>query len=132
MQIGEPSKRIDDLNNGSLLPEVATEEQSHRIRGLEKLVDTEVEVTELQKLNTIQSTILDTLNKQIVSNCYNIPMKNNGTPRATSIFILNFDACSLPDNVKIGYKICDVREYTTPSTMLQLSKLWPWVKELQD
>ena len=104
--------------------EVATEEQSHRIRGLGKLVDTEVEVTELQKLNTIQGTIryhnksnlsqkeiLNTLRKQRVSNCYNIPMQNNGTPRATGIFILTFDACALPDNVKIGYKICDVREY---------------------
>ena len=80
-----PPKRIDDLNNGSLLVEVATEEQNHRIRGLWKLVDTEVEVTEHQKLNTIQGTIkyhnksnlsqkeiLDTLKKRIVSNCYNI------------------------------------------------------------
>ena len=38
-------------------------------------------------------------------------MKNNGTPRATSIFILTFDERALPDNVEIGYKICDVREY---------------------
>ena len=120
---GEP-KSVTELRDGSLLVEVRNEEQSVRIRNVKNLDNLVIEVKDHQKLNQIKGTIryknlpnyteqqlLDELQTQKVAEIYRIKKKIGGGLQDTHIYIITFDACNLPQDIRIGWTRCPVREY---------------------
>lgn len=120
---GKP-KNVTELRDGTLLIEVANEQQSINIKNLKKLDNKNVLVVEHASLNQVKGTIhyrnrpgysdddiLSELKAQKVVTIYNIKRKISGTMEATPIYILTFDACQLPQEVTIGWTKCSVREY---------------------
>ena len=120
---GSPTK-VTELRDGTLLVEVANEKQSMLIKELKILNNVNVQVTEHASLNQIKGTIhyknrpgytedelLSELNPQNVAALYNIRKRVSGVLERTPIYVVTFDACSLPKEVTIGWTTCSVREY---------------------
>jgi len=120
---GTPTK-VTELRDGSLLVEVASEEQSNKIKTIQRLNETRVSVTPHNSLNQTKGTIffkntyrytneqlLQELSTYKVIDIYHIERKINNEQMPTNIYILTFDACTLPEKVYIGWKDFDVREY---------------------
>jgi len=120
---GKP-KKVNELRDGTLLVEVASEEQSKLIRTLKKLDRHEVQVTEHPKLNQVQGTIryrnqpnysneeiVAALSDSNVTAIYQVKKKVAGQLQPTNIYIVTFNLCHLPKDVHIGWTKCEVREY---------------------
>ena len=118
---GKPNK-VTKFRDGSLLVEVANEEQSTRIVSIKKLLNTNVEVKNHPNLNQVQGIIryrnhpkytdeeiLEDMKQQHVSNIYHIERKQNIIFESTNIYILTFHACNLPTDISIGWTKCEVR-----------------------
>ena len=121
---GERAKKVNELKDGSLLVEVSSEEQSRLILNLRSLDGIAVTITKHNSLNQIKGSIyfrnkynytkeqiIEELSEYNVTDVYNITRKANDVTIPTNIFILTFDSNHLPEEVYIGWKACDVREY---------------------
>ena len=119
---GEP-KKITELREGKLLIEVQNEQQSVRVKEIEKLHDTKVTVTEHNSLNSCKGTIIyrnkpeyteaelcEELRKCNVTEVKKIKRREDSI-RRTELYILTFDQCNVPEHVKIGWTKLKVREY---------------------
>ena len=120
---GSP-KKVSELRSGSLLIEVATLDQSTRIKQIRKIDNVEVEVQEHATLNKTRGTIFSKryaelpderlfpeLAKYDVTAIYRAKRKVNEQQVLTGLIVLTFDRCELPPEVKIGWNIFDVRTY---------------------
>lgn len=122
--LGGPPKCITETRAGHLIIEIKNESQSKNISKLKKLDKTPVTVEPHKTLNTIKGTIyyrnhpnystqelLDELKKYNVSEIYQTKRRINGTLMDQPIFIVTFNLCNLPPDVKIGWTKCSVRQY---------------------
>ena len=123
---GKPAK-VTELRDGSLLVELANASQSELIWKVKTLDTTNVEIQPHDTLNQIKGTIwyqnkpgyseddiTKELKEQNVSTMYNVKRKVAGVLENTNIYIVTFDSCVLPEEVKIGWTRCSVREYIPP------------------
>lgn len=107
-----------------MIIEIKNESQSRNIIKLKKLDKTAVSVQPHKTLNTIKGTIyyrnhpnytteelLDELKKSNVTEIYQTKRRINGTLMEQPIFILTFNLCNLPPDVKIGWTKCSVRQF---------------------
>ena len=117
-------QRVTELNNGSLLIEVANAQQSQKILQIKKLFQIEVTVIVHQSLNFTKGTIfnkriantddqklLQKLAKYKVTDLYKIKNRNGNVYENSGLIILTFDSCNLPEEVKIGWMNLEVRKY---------------------
>ena len=115
---------MNELRNGTLLVKVSTREQSAKVKYIRRLDGTPVNVKEHTTLNTTKGTIrckrylgledariLEELKKYDVTEIYRMKTKVDGELTQTGTMVLTFNRCKLPDSVKIGWNIFDVREY---------------------
>ena len=120
---GRP-KRVSELRGGDILVEVASKEQSDRIRQLKKLDGCTVSVLEHKYLNSTKGTIhskrfcdlddetlLADLAKDHVTEIYRIKRREGDNFTNTGTMILTFANFALPEKVSIGWTTYDVREY---------------------
>ena len=63
-----------------------------------------------------------------ITRIYRIQRRRNGILEDTSIHILTFDSCQLPDKVHIGWIACSVRECSETKEMLLMTTFWSWQK----
>ena len=121
---GSKPKKVSELKNGSLLVEVANEEQSNNIINLKYLNDIEIVVAKHDHLNQVKGTIyfrntfkysnedlINELSEHKVTHIYQKTRKVDDATISTNVYILTFDLCTLPESVSIGWRDCDVREY---------------------
>jgi len=120
---GVPDK-VTELRNGSLLIKVKDRDQSTRIKQIKRLDGIPVTVSEHGSLNytkgTIRSkryvelpetTLVEELTQSNVTEVYKMKRKIDGQLVNTGTIVLTFDRCTLPQSVKIGWNIFEVREY---------------------
>ena len=120
---GSP-KKVTELKNGSLLIEVNSKEQATKIKQITNLTNINVIVQEHSTLNYTKGTIrctrfvdvsedilIEELNQYKVTEVYKIKRKQQNELINTGTMILTFDRCTLPSNIKIGWKSYEVREY---------------------
>ena len=120
---GEP-KNLTEQRNGSILIEVANQEQSARIRQLRALNSKQVTVEEHHFLNFTRGTIhskrfinkeedelLQELANQNVTKIHKVKRKINSSLELTGTMVLTFDSCTLPEKVKLGWTAFEVRPY---------------------
>ena len=97
---------------------------SLRIRNIQKLDQVAVSVTEHETLNKIKGTIryknqprykteeiLDALKEQRVVELHRVNKKVGSETIPTSIYIVTFECCHLPQEITIWWTRCLVREY---------------------
>ena len=122
--IGGKPKKIIETRAGHLLIEVASPKQSLAILNLRQLNGVPVQVMADNSLNKCKGTvryfnnpkfseerILSELKNDKVSDIYQMKRKVNGVLEPLPTYILTFDSCELPDEVKIGLTVCRVRLY---------------------
>jgi len=120
---GAPEK-VTELRSGSLLIKVKTLDQSSNIKRLRSLCDINVTIAEHSNLNFTKGTIrskryaeiddarlMEQLRNHNVVEIYRMKKRINGDLTNTGTIILTFDQCTLPETVKIGWNIFEVREY---------------------
>jgi len=119
---GEP-KKVTETRDGSLLVEVKNETQSQRIKNITRLHNSIVTVTEHATLNSIKGTIRynnrpgysdEQICAELVKyNATNVKKINRATnlQSAATLYIVTFDNCTLPKEVKIGWTKLEVREF---------------------
>jgi len=120
---GAPDK-VTEMRNGSLLIKVKNVEQSNNIKLLRGLDGTDVAITEHGSLNFTKGTIrsrryvdvaddrlMEQLRTQDVTEIYRMKKKINNEFVHTGTIVLTFDRYTLPDTVKIGWNVFEVREY---------------------
>ena len=120
---GKPSK-ITETRTGTLIVEVKNELQSKNILSIKTLADVPVVTEEHAKLNESRGTIWynnsygyseEELQKELsvfgVKSVYRNKKKQNNILIPTSIYVLTFDSCILPEKVCIGWTQCSVRIY---------------------
>ena len=120
---GRP-KRISELRNGDILIEVANNDQSNRIRQIQKLNGHKINVSEHKTLNYTKGTIhskrfceldetslIEELSQSQVTDIYKMKRKENGNLVNTGTMILTFAHYCLPKQVFIGWTSFEVREY---------------------
>lgn len=123
-QLGGSPQSITETRTGFLIVEVRTREQSLNITKLKKLDTTNVIIEPHKTLNTTKGTIyyrnhpkytpddlLEELKRFNVSEVYQTKRRENGTLSNQPIYILSFNQCTLPPEVKIGWTKCSVRLY---------------------
>lgn len=121
---GTKPKKVDELRNGSLLIEVASEKQTEQLRNLKQLDDIPVSVKEHPYLNQVKGTIyyrnrcnysekeiLEELDQFKVTNVYRTNKKVNYETIPNNIYILTFNCNTLPEEISIGWNKCRVRQY---------------------
>lgn len=117
-------KKVDELRNGSLHVEIASEEQSRSIMKLKRLDNVPIVVSEHKYLNQTKGTIyyrnrceysndelLEELAPCKVTDIYRTEKKVNGEQIPNNIYILTFNSCNLPEEINIGWNKCRVKEY---------------------
>ena len=115
-------KSITETRAGHLVVEVRSAEQSRNLQELKQLDTTEVTVEPHRTLNTTKGTIyyrnhpgystndlLEELTKYNVNEIYQTKRRINGTMVDQPIYILTFQQCTLPSEIKIGWTKCSVR-----------------------
>ena len=115
-------KSITETRAGHLVVEVRSAEQSRDLQKLKLLDTTEVTVEPHRTLNTTKGTIyyrnhpgfstqdlLEELTKFNVSEIYQTKRRMNGVMIDQPIYILTFQQCTLPSEIKIGWTRCSVR-----------------------
>ena len=117
---GKP-KKITELRDGSLLVEVLNEQQSNNIANITNLDGVQVEVTQHAKLNQVKGTIRytnqpkyspdDILSELKDTETYQTKRYIDGILMDSPIYILTFEACTIPQEISIGWTRCQVREY---------------------
>ena len=119
-----PPNRVTELKNGSLLVEVKTKEQANKIKAIKQINKVKVTVIEHSSLNYTKGTIrckrfidvpdetlIEEMKEYKVIDIYKIKRKEQNDLVCTGTIILTFDTCTLPSQIKIGWKIFEVREY---------------------
>jgi len=123
-KIGGSPKKVSELRNGSLLVEVNNEQQSKRIVNITSLSTISVTVTEHHSLNKTKGTIRyknfpqyteEQIQRELeayrVTEVQRFKTKIDGQLRNLDTYLLTFDSCYVPQDVKIGWTKLDVREY---------------------
>ena len=128
-KLGGRPKSVNEVTDGNLIVEVHNEYQGQQIQQINKLADVEVEVTPHPTLNQVKGTIyyrnpreyttdeiMDDINENKndnykVTDVYRIKRKRDGLLEDTPIFILTFEASTLPDDIYLTWLKCPVREY---------------------
>lgn len=120
---GSP-KRISELRSGQLLIEVKSEQQSRDIVQVSSLGGIEVKVEPHRTLNQSKGTIYyqnrpNYTDEQLqnflapynVTSIYRTNKKKDGQLTPTPIYIITFNCSKLPENIRIGWTQCSVRQY---------------------
>ena len=120
---GKPAK-VTETRTGTLILEVRNELQSRAAPTITSLAGIEVTVVEHERLNESKGTIwyanhydyndeqlLDELKQFGVKAIYRTRKRQNNVLVPTSIYILTFDTCILPEKISIGWTHCTVRTY---------------------
>ena len=117
-------RSITETRAGHLILEVKTKEQSLDVVKLKRLDTTDVTVEPHKHLNSVKGTIyyrnqpnyspeeiLEELKQYGVTEIYQTKKRISGNLINQPIYILTFNICTLPQDIKIGWTKCSVRQY---------------------
>lgn len=117
--------KISKLKNGNVLVITKDVNQARKLVQLNKIsTEINVKVTEHKTLNCVKGVvwcedfqhlsdeeIIEGLKSQFVTGLTRMKRKVNGNLIDTGMYVLTFSITNLPEKLKVGYMICDVRPF---------------------